>query len=117
LLQIYVNIGVEGIYADVIFETVGSFVKIEQIKEGTRSVLGDRKLCVSIEEGDPFNVDALSLSILDDGYMVATPNVEPQNTELHTIWSSRESSRKTIRLVLVVGLLHGNGVLDLLSKI
>jgi hypothetical protein len=101
----------------VIFETVGSFFKIEQIKEGMRSVLGDRKLCVSIEGGDPFNVEALSLSILDDGYMVATPNVEPQNTELHTIRSSCESSGKTIILVLLVGFLHGNGVLVLLSKI
>ena len=109
--------GVEGIYADVFFETVGLFVKIKQINEGTRSVLGDRKLCVSIKGGDPFNVDALCSSISDDGYMVATPNVEPQNTELHTIRSSRESSGKAIRLVLVVRLLHGNGVFDLLSKI
>ncbi|KAL3765888.1 hypothetical protein ACHAW5_002121 [Stephanodiscus triporus] len=109
--------GVEGRYADVIFETAGTFAKIKQIREGKRAVSGDRKISVSIEGGDSFIVDVSSLSVSNDGYMVAIPNVEPNNRGLSSFRSSQETSKERITLVVVVGLLHGNGVVDLLSKI
>lgn len=110
--------GVEGRYADVIFGKLGTFAKIKQIREGKRSVSGDRKVIVSIEGGESFIVDASSLSISSDGYMVATPNVEPnRREEANYSRSSKEISKEKIRLVVVVGLLHGNGVVDLLLKV
>ena len=110
--------GVEGRYADVIFGKLGTFAKIKQIREGKRSVSGDRKVSVSIEGGESFLVDASSLSISSDGYMVATPNVKPnRREEANYSRSSKEISKEKIRLVVVVGLLHGNGVVDLLSKV
>ena len=110
--------GVEGRYADVIFGKLGTFAKIKQIREGKRSVSGDRKVIVSIEGGESFIVDGSSLSISSDGYMVATPNVESKRREeANYSQSSKEISKEKIRLVVVVGLLHGNGVIDLLSRV
>ena len=109
--------GVEGRYADVIFGSRGSFAKIKQIREGKRSLSGDRKVSVTIEGGESFIVDASSLSISSDGYMVATPNVTNRREEANYSRSSKEISKEKIRLVVVVGLLHGNGVVDLLSKV
>ena len=110
--------GVEARYADVIFGKLGTFAKIKQIREGKRSVSGDRKVSVSIEGGESFIVDASRLSISSDGYMVATPNVKPnRREEANYSRSSKEITKEKIRLVVVVGLLHGNGVVDLLSKV
>jgi len=109
--------GVEGRYADIIFEKVGTLAKIEELKEGKRPVSGDRKLSVSIRGGDFFVVDESNLSVSDDGYMVAT-NVSPIVVDdVDNVLSSQVVSVDNVRLVVVVGLLHGNGVVDLLSKV
>jgi hypothetical protein len=108
--------GVEGRYADVIFDTCATFAKIKGIKEGKRTLSGDRKISVSIEGCDSFIVDDSNVSISSDGYMSAVPTVESSDREVGCIRSNQESARERIRLVVVVGLLHGNGVVDLISK-
>lgn len=108
--------GVEGRYADVIFERVGTFAKIKELKEGRRPVSGDRKVNVVIEGGDSFVVDESNLSMSDDGYMVATDKLPVDVVDFDRDMSSRGESKDVIRMVVVVGLLHGNGVIDLLSK-
>lgn len=110
--------GMEGIYADVIFDRKGSFAKINQLKEGNRSVSGDRKVSVTIQGGDSFIVNESSLSVSDDGYMIAS-NVETiDGREVGCFPRSSEVNEysEAIRIVVVAGLLHGNGVIDLLSK-
>ena len=107
--------GAEGRYADVIFEKVGTLAKITELKEGKRPVSGDRKIGVRIEGGDSFVVDESNLSVVEDGYMVAS-NVQSVGDTEQTMPHNEESISETVRLVVVVGLLHGNGVVDLISK-
>merc|ERR1712194_821090 len=105
----------EGRYADIIFEKVGTLAKIEKLQEGTRPVSGDRKLKVAIRGGDSFMVEESSVSVSEDGYLVAK-DVSPILDNVETVPLSVGSSTKTVKMVVVVGLLHGNGVVDLLSK-
>eukprot|EP00584_Thalassiosira_punctigera_P018279 CAMPEP_0172545480 /NCGR_PEP_ID=MMETSP1067-20121228/15388_1 /TAXON_ID=265564 ORGANISM="Thalassiosira punctigera, Strain Tpunct2005C2" /NCGR_SAMPLE_ID=MMETSP1067 /ASSEMBLY_ACC=CAM_ASM_000444 /LENGTH=453 /DNA_ID=CAMNT_0013332223 /DNA_START=170 /DNA_END=1527 /DNA_ORIENTATION=+ len=99
--------GVEGRYADVIFERVGTLATIKELKEGKRLVSGDRRISVSIEGGDSFVADASNLSVSEDGYMVAT-NVTPVDSAgLNDVLSSKKVSTESVRMVVVVGLLHG----------
>jgi hypothetical protein len=105
--------GAEGRYADVIFENDASYAQIIEIKEGKRSVSGDRKVNVLIEGGDSFVMDASHISISNHGYMVASQTSVTDCKEV----DRPESGEKKIRLVVVVGLLHGNGVVELLSKV
>ncbi|KAL3767529.1 hypothetical protein ACHAWU_000192 [Discostella pseudostelligera] len=108
--------GIEGRYVDVIFDKKGSFAKIKQLNEGRRSISGDRKVSVTIQGGDSFMVNEPSLSVTNYGYMVAT-NVEPIDDREEVVDHLPQSSDAEItRLVVVAGLLHGNGVIDLLSK-
>ena len=104
--------GSEGRYADIIFETNASYAQIIEIKEGKRAVSGDRKMNVIIEGGDSFVVDASQIFISNHGYIVASQDTVRDCNEV----DKPESGKKIIRLVVVVGLLHGNGVVDLLSK-
>ena len=79
-------------------------------------VSGDRKIGVAIECGDSFGVDEYNLSVVDDGCMVAT-NVKPiDGNDVQNFGSSQENTAESVKMVVVVGLLHGNGVVDLLSK-
>ena len=69
---------------------------------------------MAIEGGEEFTIDdaSSSISVTNDGYMVAKH------------WESNDLSKSNqycgddewVRVVVVVGLLHGNGVLKLLSK-
>jgi hypothetical protein len=111
--------GVEGRYADIIFETMGNLADVVEIKEGKRPVSGDRRLSVILQGGDSFVLDESRLSLCDDGYMVAS-TVEPicferQDATLHT--SHDKTLNAVVRIVVVVGLLHGNGVVSLLSDL
>jgi len=106
--------GEEGRYADIIFEKEGTIATIQELKEGKRPVSGDRKVNVAIQGGDSFVVDESNLSVTDDGYMVAT-NESPTNI-VHDGDDASPSQAESSRIVVVVGLLHGNGVVDLLSK-
>jgi len=109
--------GEEGRYADIIFESAGTFAKINEVQEGKRPVSGDRKINVSIQGGDSFVLDESRLSVSDDGYMVAN-NVKPIDvSDVDNVLSSQEDSAESVRVVVVVGLLHGNGIVDLLSKV
>ncbi len=110
--------GMEGRYADVVFDKKGSVAKITQLNEGKRSVSGDRKVSVTIQGGGSFIVNEPTLSISDDGYMVAT-NFEPMDGREvdHFLQASEVEGTEVIRIVVVAGLLHGNGVIDLLSKV
>ena len=112
--------GEEGRYADVIFEKEASYAKIIDMKEGKRPTSGDRRIGVRIKGGDSFTVDESSLSVRD-GYIVAH-NVKPtaSNNDADSALDvdsalSSESDGERVRMVVVVGLLHGNGVVDLLS--
>jgi hypothetical protein len=123
--------GEEGRYADVIFEKEASYAKIIDMKEGKRPTSGDRRIGVRIKGGDSFTVDESSLSVRD-GYIVAH-NVKPtasravchrsyhsQHNDVDSALDvdralSSESDGERVRMVVVVGLLHGNGVVDLLS--
>ncbi|KAL7464962.1 hypothetical protein ACHAXS_005293 [Conticribra weissflogii] len=109
--------GFEARYADVIFEKVGALATMVALKEGKRPVSGDRKVNVAIVGSDYFVVDESKLSITDDGYMVASDISTV--TSMDKIESAADSSvngqNEKIKLVVVVGLLHGNGVIDLLS--
>lgn len=108
--------GEEGRYADIIFDKVGTIGKIKQLKEGQRPS-GDRKVNVSIQGGDSFMVDESNLSMSSDGYMVASTVKLIDESNKNLIPPSKEESKESVRLVVVVGLLHGNGIVDLLSKI
>lgn len=110
--------GVEGRYADVIFNTIGNLADVLEVKEEKRPVSGDRRLSVTLRGGDSFLVDKMKLSVCDDGYIIAS-DVEPQCLE--RMESNIEESRlndvdEKVRIVVVVGLLHGNGVHSLLSS-
>jgi len=104
--------GLEGRYADIIFERKGALASIAELKEGKRPTSGDRKIGVTIEGGDEFTIDdeSTSISVTKDGYMIANK------------WDSNDLSKpiqsddKWVKVVVVVGLLHGNGVVKLLSK-
>ncbi|KAL9188504.1 hypothetical protein ACHAXT_006882 [Thalassiosira profunda] len=107
--------GKEGRYADVIFEKVGTYAKILSLTEGKRPVSGDRRIGVRIEGGDSFVVDESNSSVTRDGYMIAT-NVRQTSDMDDGEPPGQERSATSVRLVVVVGLLHGNGVVDVLSK-
>lgn len=110
--------GMEGRYADVIFDMEGSFAKIKQLKEGKRSMSGDRKISVTIQGDDSFLVNETLLSVSDDGYMVAADlkPIDVREEVDHFPQASEEECTDVIRIVVVAGLLHGNGIIDLLSK-
>ena len=106
--------GLEGRYADIIFERKGTLASIVELKEGKRPISGDRKIGVAIEGGEEFTIDdaSSSISVTKDGYMVAKQWESNDLSESNQYYDDDE----WVRVVVVVGLLHGNGVLKLLSK-
>eukprot|EP00986_Skeletonema_menzelii_P015135 scaffold11066_cov151-Skeletonema_menzelii.AAC.2 len=89
----------------------GTLASIVELKEGKRPISGDRKIGVTIEGVDEFTIDdeSSSISVTNDGYMIAKK------------WDSNDLSKpiqiddEYVKVVVVVGLLHGNGVVKLLS--
>lgn len=109
--------GSEARYADIIFERVGALATMVALEEGKRPVSGDRKVNVAIVGSDYFVVDESKLSITDDGYMVArgiSPITTVENIE-NTKVSVSNGQNEKLKMVVVVGLLHGNGIVNLLS--
>ena len=108
--------GEEGRFADIIFEKQGIYATIKELNEGHRPVSGDRRIHVKIEGREAFIVDENNLSVSSDGYMVAKQVVKPtvvdsDNFNYDTLSSTSEEGRESsIRIVVVVGLLHANGV-------
>lgn len=113
--------GIEGRYADIIFERKGTIATIVDLKEGRRPS-GDRKVGVTIEGGDEFNIidESSNLSVTDDGYMIASDILTKTQKRKHSKSiqppNNGKESKEWVRVVVVVGLLHGNGVVKLLSK-
>ena len=105
-------------YADIIFDTIGNLADVMKINEGQRPISGDRRLSVSMRGGDSFIIDESNLSICDEGYMIAsaveTHCLEHVSSALDTI---NDNNDEVVRIVIVVGLLHGNGILSLLSEV
>jgi hypothetical protein len=115
--------GNEGRYADLIFERKGVLAQIvDEVVEGTRPS-GARKVGVKIVGGDSFLIqnEKEEFSICEDGYLVASKAMlENRNTdkEGETADSAQGSdSSETVKVVVVVGLLHANGVIQRLSQL
>ena len=110
--------GVEGRYADVIFNRKGRIAELINLQEGQRPS-GARKVLVEIEGKESFQVDeGKFISANQDGYLVmASSNGECQDSDMR-VKSSEETSTdsKKITILVVVGLLHANGVIDYLSN-
>lgn len=106
--------GIEGRYSDIIFERKGTLASVVELKEGKRPISGDRKIGVTIEGGEEFIIDdeSSSISVTEDGYMIAKKWDDNDDFSKPSIQRSDE----WVRVVVVVGLLHGNGVVKLLSK-
>mmetsp|Transcript_3055 Transcript_3055/g.7074 ORF Transcript_3055/g.7074 Transcript_3055/m.7074 type:complete len:468 (-) Transcript_3055:3031-4434(-) len=98
----------EGRYADIIFKRKGRIARIKRIEEGKRPS-GDRRIGVTIEGCESFVVDNENISVVEDGYMVSHANSLSEK-------SPKPSETDRVTLVVVVGLLHGNGILDILNK-
>jgi hypothetical protein len=117
---------IEGRYADIIFERKVTLASIVNLKEGKRPVSGDRKIGVTIQGGDEFSIcDESSISVTEDGYMVANDipvtkceiiGAEKSIPTQQLRGEEKECIDDWVRVVVVVGLLHGNGVIELLSK-
>lgn len=106
--------GAEGRYVDVIFEQKATLARIVDLKEGKRPVSGDRRIVVRIQGGESFDVNSANLSVTKDGYMVASNTNPKQTTESDSV--SDKNGTHSVRMVVVVGLLHGNGIVELLSE-
>ena len=109
--------GSEGRYADIIFDTIGNLAELVSVEEGVRPVSGDRRLSVALCGGDSFIVEESNLVVCQDGYMIASA-VEPYCLEEVTFKlgeKQRMYQDEVVRIVVVAGLLHGNGILSLLS--
>lgn len=106
--------GLEGRYADIIFERRGALASIVELKEGKRPISGDRKIGVTIEGAGDFTIDdeSSSISVTTDGYMIAK---KWDSVNLNSIPAGSDDD-DWVKVVVVVGLLHGNGVVKLLSQ-
>ena len=109
----------EGRYADIIFRRRGTMAKMIELVEGTRPVSGDRKINVQILGEEPFLVNENELSISKEGYLVAS--CVQEMTDGHEDVNGRGETLKCddnddINIVVVVGLLHANGVIDRLVQ-
>ena len=111
--------GKEGRYADVVFRRKGMMANMIKLVEGTRPVSGDRKVNVQIEGEEPFLVNEDELSISREGYLIVS-NVHGDVGSSEEIETDIEDAAalncdEDINIVVVVGLLHANGVIDRLA--
>jgi len=122
---------VEGRYADVIFRRKGTYANILKLEEGKRSVSGDRKVKVTIEGDEEFVIgtqkrkstddDNDSLGVSREGYLIAEKHAMKSSDEYDDhhekgVSSGTEGREEDITIVVVVGLLHANGIIDRLDK-
>jgi len=108
--------GVEGRYADIIFSKEGRTAALLETKEGRRPISGDRRIRCSIEGGENVVVDEKSVLIKNEGYMV----IQERDTNLQddpvAVVENEELEVKAIKIVVIAGLLHANGIIDRLSE-
>ena len=106
--------GKEGRYADVVFQRKGMMANMIKLVEGTRPVSGDRKVSVQIEGVESFLVNEDELSISREGYLIVS-NVHGDiaSSEVECVdYKENLNCDEGIDIVVVVGLLHANGVID-----
>ena len=84
------------------------------LTQGTRPVSGDRKVNVQIEGEESFLVNEDELSISREGYLIAS-NVHGDiaSSEDECVdYEENLNCDEGINIIVVVGLLHANGVID-----
>ena len=111
---------IEGRYADVIFRRNGRFGELTDVREGSRPS-GARKVRAKIFGKEAFKLSSPKdengsdqISVVPEGYLTASclrPVAEDEVVDAIDV----ESTPDEIHIVVVVGLLHANGVLDRLS--
>lgn len=111
----------EGRYADVIFRRRGRFGELTGITEGSRPS-GARKVGAKILGKEAFELPSLNdengndgISVVREGYLTAS-GLRPIDEDKEINKSNVENTPDEINIVVVVGLLHANGVLDCLLK-
>ena len=95
---------IEGRYADVIFRRRGRFGELTSVTEGSRPS-GARKIGAKIHGKESFDLSS---------YLTAS-GLQPFNEDNSQIDIEAEAVPGEINIVVVVGLLHANGILEYLS--
>ena len=118
--------GTEGRYADIIFNRKGRIAELLDVEEGQRPS-GARKVQVRIKGKESFYIqDEEDLKVVEEGYMVSSKpfthlletkdDAKDGRVVARSADNSDGSDRAEINIVVVVGLLHANGVLGSLSS-
>ena len=112
---------IEGRYADVIFRRRGRFGELTSVTEGSRPS-GARKIGAKILGKESFDLSSSKddngddrISVVPEGYLTAS-GLQPINEDENKIDIEAEDVPDEINIVVVVGLLHANGVLECLSR-
>jgi pheromone shutdown protein TraB len=112
---------IEGRYADVIFHRRGRFGELTNVIEGSRPS-GARKVGAKILGKEAFDLSSSRdengndlISVVQEGYLTAS-GLRSINEDEDTNDINVEDTPDEINIVVVVGLLHANGVLDRLLK-
>lgn len=114
---------IEGRYADVIFRPKGRFGQLTSVSEGSRPS-GARKVTAKILGKEAFDLASCRdengndrITVVQEGYLTASglrPIIEGNNTV--DVEAVPKNTSDEINIVVVVGLLHANGVLDGLCR-
>lgn len=110
--------GKEGRYADLIFQRTGRLATLVNVIEGSRPS-GARKVSARIEGGQPFTVKEDAVIVSNEGYLIVTPKATTGSALLQTSNKDTNTPRKkndNIKIVVVAGLLHVNGIVDTLAS-
>jgi len=112
---------IEGRYADVIFRRRGRFGELTKVVEGSRPS-GARKVGAEILGKEAFDLSSSRdengndrISVVQEGYLTAS-GLQPIDEDEDINDINAEDIPDEINIVVVVGLLHANGVLDCLLK-
>jgi len=104
--------GKEGRYADLIFYKEGRMASLVDLKEGQRPS-GARKINCVIRGGERIVLDEESLHVREEGYMVTTIQDIKCDNNIAALGQGKKSK---IKIVIVAGLLHVNGIVQYLSN-
>ena len=111
----------EGRYADVIFHRRGRFGELVNVVEGSRPS-GARKVGAKILGKEAFDLSSSRdengndrISVVEEGYLTAS-GLQSIDEDERINEADLGNIPDEINIVVVVGLLHANGVLDCLSK-
>jgi hypothetical protein len=112
---------IEGRYADVIFRRRGRLGELINVVEGSRPS-GARKVGAQILGKEAFDFPSSKdengndrISVVREGYLTAS-GLRPMNEDANIPDVNIEDAPDEINIVVVVGLLHANGVLDCLLR-